>query len=115
MYGSPASLTSIAGGGTNTGATALSMTGNVVEATIVTEIVVATPPTTPISIIYQVSLDGTNYLQDGPVISFTPAAAGTFWYTYYPPDSAQGAQVLINNGATNAITAMIQGSTLAVS
>jgi hypothetical protein len=96
---------------------ALSLTtGGVVEATVVTEIVIsASAPTTAITIAYQVSLDGTNYLQDGPSISFVPTASTTYWYTYYVPDSAQSVQVLITNGATNAITAMIQGSTLAVS
>jgi hypothetical protein len=115
MFGSPGSLATVAISGTST-STALSLTtGGVVEATIFTEIVIGGTASALVTVNYLVSLDGTNYLQDGPSISFVPTASTTYWYTYYPPDSAQSVQVQIVNGATAAITALVQGSTLAVS
>lgn len=116
LTGTPTSLATVGAGGNNLPLTALSLMGaGVIEATIITEIVVTTTSAANITITYFVSQDGTNYLQDGPAIAFTPTASTTYWYTYYPPDSAQSVQVRIDNATTVAITAMVQGSTLAVS
>ncbi len=116
MIGTPGSPASIAAAATNT-STALDMTtGGVVEASVgLTVIAGATAPTSAVTIRFKFSEDGTNYIQDGPDISLTMANATTYTYRYDPPDACQKAQVVVVNGATNAITAWCQGTTLAVS
>jgi hypothetical protein len=116
MIGTPASPASIAASATNT-STALDMTtGGVVNASVgLTLIAGATAPTSPVTIRFNFSEDGTNYVQDGPDISLTMANATTYTYRYDPPDAAQKTQVVVINGTANAITAWCQGSTLAVS
>jgi len=116
LIGTPASPASIAAAATNT-STALDMTaGGVVAASVgLTLIAGATAPTSAVTIRFNFSEDGTNYIQDGADISLTMANATTYQFRYDPPDAAQKTQVVVINGATNAITAWCQGSTLAVS
>jgi hypothetical protein len=116
MIGTPASPASIAASATNT-STALDMTaGGIVNASVgLTLIAGATAPTSAVTIRFNFSEDGTNYVQDGADISLTMANATTYTYRYDPPDSAQKSQVVVINGTGNAITAWCQGSTLAVS
>jgi hypothetical protein len=116
MIGTPGSPATIAASATNT-STALDMTaGGVVNAVVgLTLIAGATAPSSAVTIRFNFSEDGTNYIQDGPDISLTMANSTIYTYRYDPPDAAAKVQVVVINGTGNAITAWCQGSTLAVS
>lgn len=121
MLGTPGSPTSI-GATASATVTALTMNANnggspgTINANIGLIVTVTTVPTTPILIQFEYSLDGTNYILDGPQISFTaPTASLSYGFRYDPPDAAQLATFTLTNGATTGITAWSQGSTLAIS
>jgi hypothetical protein len=117
LIGSPSSPQSIAAGGTQT-STAGDMTtpAGVINAAVDLSVIAGTSaPTTAITVRFFFSLDGTNYAQDGADISITPAASTTYPFRYEPPDAASKVQVVVINGATNAITAWCQFASLAVS
>lgn len=117
MIGTPASPASINASATNT-STALDLTAvaGTIDASVgLTVIAGSSAPTSAVTIRFSFSQDGTNYVQDGPDISLTMANSTTYTYRYDPPDGCQKAQVVVINGATNAITAWCQGSTLSVS
>jgi hypothetical protein len=117
MIGTPGSPASVAAAATNTSA-ALDHTSpaGVVDASVMLELIAgASAPTTAVTVRFQVSEDGTNYAQDGPDVSLTMANSTTYDFRYDPPPAAAKSRVVVVNGATNAITAWCQGSTLAVS
>ncbi len=117
MIGTPGSPATISAAATTT-ATALSHTtpAGAIDASIGLVLIAgATAPTSAVTIRYQFSEDGTNYVQDGADILITMANAVTYYFRYDPPESAQASRVVVVNGASNAITAWCQGSTVAVS
>jgi hypothetical protein len=96
--------------GSTTGSTTL--TGGL----LATVIIGGSAPTTNPTIQWQYSLDGTNYANDdryGTIV--VPMVTGTYNYSYQPPLYAIAALAVITNGATNGITAWVQGATLGVS
>lgn len=116
MTGTPGSPASISAAATSTSA-ALDLTvGGVVSASVMLVLIMGgTAPTSAITIRFNISEDGTNYAQDGPDISLTGANGATHPFRYDPPDACWKVQVVVINGASNAITAWCQGSVLAVS
>ncbi len=114
LIGTPSSPASIAAAATNT-STALDMTGCLNASVGLTLIAGSTAPTTAVTIRFNFSEDGTNYIPDGPDISLTMANSTTYTYRYDPPDACLKVQVVVINGASNAITAWCQGSILVVS
>jgi hypothetical protein len=115
LIGTPGAPASIAASATQT-STALDMTtGGVIAAVLGLTLISVTAPTSAVTIRFLYSLDGTNYIQDGADILLTMGTSSTYQYRYDPPDAAEKVEVTVINGATNAITAWCQGTTLAVS
>jgi hypothetical protein len=117
LIGSPASPASIAANASSTGTLAIASGGTLAEGEIGCAVIVGgSPPTTAPTVQFLYSFDGTNYLADGGAFIVPLTVSTTTYYgPYTPPSGAVDAQVIVTNGATNAITAWAQGATLGVS
>lgn len=121
MIGTPTSAASIAAnGGTyvsgTTGGSVLDMTtSGITDGYVMGSLIPgATPPTAPITVKIDVMTDGTNWTTVVNPSYVLGSSATNF--DYEPPRAAQKVRVTVTNPDTaQAITAYVQGSTLAIS
>lgn len=115
LLGTPGSPSSVAAAGTATTA-AVDLTGaNAASGAMhATLIIGGTPPTSPPTVAFQESYDGTNYVNSVTYVC-PNVASTTYVYPYAPTDPAvKKFRALITNGATTGITAYSQGNVLTV-
>lgn len=115
VLGSHASPSTIAANGSST-TTALDLTGtNTADGMLTVNLIIgSSAPTTPPTVAFAESLDGTNY-ETVVTIVCVNATSTRYSYPYAPSAPAvKKVQATITNGATNSITAYAQANTRSV-
>jgi hypothetical protein len=116
LLGTPGSPQSIAATASQTVNLTIGSGNNNLNGHLSAEVTIgATPPSTNPTVQFAYSLDGTKFFNDrGPYVVPITTASAVYGYSYTSPIGAVAARVTVANGTGQAITALVQGDTTAV-